>query len=592
MMSIKLRFYSNKQITMLLLLFVLFVDGVSGAETDISVMEGDSVTLHTNLTQILNDQTILWSFGPERSVISEITRRNDHTSVSFTDDEGFRDRLQVEQITGSLTIRNTRIRHDGQYQLIISRRGTEPTYKTFHVTVQRVISGTGGVKSQSVMEGESVTLNPDESLIHRDDLMLWRFVDEDILLATVDAETKEISLYDAEERFRDRLELDQTGSLTIRNTRTTDSGLYQLLIRGRESSQLFILTVKRTDLSPGAVAAIVITVLILAVATTGVGVIYYCRKISEIQKQPWSTKMSQEHVSLGKIRFCESVTEGDPVTLKPNNKINKGDVIQWMFGEGKQRTVIAEIRGKTGKVFIYEHTADGRFRDRLELDQTGSLTIRNSRTTDSGLYQLQIRDRSGASVQIFFVTVNGSAITGEDITRSNDKMMFEGDNLLRSTRTEHSGPSMLYDIESRSVNENVEEKPVEEGGSVTLKPDSEKQRYDLMLWTFGDQNSLIAYIRAGTGETYDDGAGERFRDRLELDEMAGSLTITNILLQHTGLYKLQIISSSGGTLTKKFRVSIQNSSVKPDNESETVEMSLLGEKVPDAVNEQERRRSL
>jgi len=37
------------------------------AETE-TVMEGDSVTLHTNLSEILNDDTILWLFGPKESL--------------------------------------------------------------------------------------------------------------------------------------------------------------------------------------------------------------------------------------------------------------------------------------------------------------------------------------------------------------------------------------------------------------------------------------------------------------------------------------------------------------------------------------------
>ncbi|KAL0161068.1 hypothetical protein M9458_044793, partial [Cirrhinus mrigala] len=49
---------------------------------------------------------------------------------------------------------------------------------------------------------------------------------------------------------------------------------------------------------------------------------------------------------------------------------------------------------------------DGRFRNRLKLDQTGSLTITNSRTTDSGLYQLSIVSRETRYVN-FKVAVYG-----------------------------------------------------------------------------------------------------------------------------------------------------------------------------------------
>ncbi len=44
------------------------------------MIEGDSVTLYTNLTEIQNDDTILWLFGPKVSVISQITRKRDLTS--------------------------------------------------------------------------------------------------------------------------------------------------------------------------------------------------------------------------------------------------------------------------------------------------------------------------------------------------------------------------------------------------------------------------------------------------------------------------------------------------------------------------------
>ncbi|XP_048015129.1 hepatocyte cell adhesion molecule-like [Megalobrama amblycephala] len=81
------------------------------------------------------------------------------------------------------------------------------------------------VKSESVTEGESVSLNSSFTQIHRDEEIEWKF--GDVLIASV-MNNKSV-FYDesAEGRFRDRLKLDhQTGSLTIINSRTTDSGLY------------------------------------------------------------------------------------------------------------------------------------------------------------------------------------------------------------------------------------------------------------------------------------------------------------------------------------------------------------------------------
>jgi len=106
-----------------------------------------------------------------------------------------------------------------------------------------VVNKMNEVKSISVKEGESVTLNIYTD-IRPDDLILWRFGDQGILLAKIDVKTDETSLNDDDERFRDRLKIDhQTGSLIITNTRTEHSGLYELQIRGSESSQRFLLSV-------------------------------------------------------------------------------------------------------------------------------------------------------------------------------------------------------------------------------------------------------------------------------------------------------------------------------------------------------------
>lgn len=85
----------------------------------------------------------------------------------------------------------------------------------------------------------------------------------------------------------------------------------------------------------------------------------------------------------------ESVIEGEPVILNTDrNELQRDDVIEWRFGG----SVIAKISRAANK--ICQKTYDGtneRLKNRLELDgKTGSLTIRNTRTADSGEYQLQI----------------------------------------------------------------------------------------------------------------------------------------------------------------------------------------------------------
>ncbi len=82
-------------------------------------------------------------------------------------------------------------------------------------------------------EGDRVTLQIGVTQISGEELIVWRFGDEGKLIAKADKEAKSSSLYDTDERFRDRLELDQTGSLTITNTRSTDSGFYTVKISSR-----------------------------------------------------------------------------------------------------------------------------------------------------------------------------------------------------------------------------------------------------------------------------------------------------------------------------------------------------------------------
>ncbi|XDV24056.1 hypothetical protein PO909_028341, partial [Leuciscus waleckii] len=97
-------------------------------------MEGDSVSLNTDVTEIHEDDEILWKYGAENSLIAQISRADGISSI-FDDvpDGRFRDRLKLEDQTGSLTITNTTTEHAGDYKLEIS--GAKRSSKTFNVSV-------------------------------------------------------------------------------------------------------------------------------------------------------------------------------------------------------------------------------------------------------------------------------------------------------------------------------------------------------------------------------------------------------------------------------------------------------------------------
>ncbi|XP_077081360.1 uncharacterized protein LOC143734881 isoform X2 [Siphateles boraxobius] len=123
--------YRNMKI--FVLFFVpLLVDDVK----TLSVMEGDSVTLQTDVTEIQKADLILWTFGPERTRIAQINRQVNKLSL-YDDvlDGRFRDRLSLDNQTGSLTITNTTTEHSGVYELHIPFGGKEVPPRKYNIIV-------------------------------------------------------------------------------------------------------------------------------------------------------------------------------------------------------------------------------------------------------------------------------------------------------------------------------------------------------------------------------------------------------------------------------------------------------------------------
>ncbi|XP_026108370.1 uncharacterized protein LOC113080409 [Carassius auratus] len=261
---------------------ILLVTGASAVKIDVSVMEGDSVTLHTDVTKT-QDNKVQWYYNGVR--IAQITGDPNETCTDVQcnneDNWRFRDRLHLDHQTGSLTITNITNTDSGFYNLqIIIFPGSSSSKKIFNVTVHGVSAADQEeMKRKSVKEGESVTLDPGV-MKKTDDLMKWYF--NDIPLNEISGNQSSICSDDeCKERFRDRLKVNQTGSLIITNTRITDSGEYKLQIisSGFSITRRFSVNVSAvpdSGLSPAVVAGISAALVLLTV--TGAAVVYYLRR--------------------------------------------------------------------------------------------------------------------------------------------------------------------------------------------------------------------------------------------------------------------------------------------------------------------------
>ncbi|XP_057197343.1 uncharacterized protein LOC130558759 [Triplophysa rosa] len=156
------------------------------------------------------------------------------------------------------------------------------------------------------------------------------------------------------------------------------------------------------------------------------------------------------------------------------------------------------VKKKTKQCYDEDDRADGRFRDRLQVDiQTVSLIITDIRITHSGLYVITVSSQR-RPLKIFNITVCVFATESVSVT--------EGDSVSLSV-------------------------------SLTLE-----QRGNKIMWRFGPTEVIIAEmnVKNNTKQCYDDRADGRFRDRLKLDVQSVSLIITDIRITHSGLYNITI----------------------------------------------------
>nr|XP_055073049.1 uncharacterized protein LOC129453012 [Misgurnus anguillicaudatus] len=198
--------------------------------------------------------------------------------------------------------------------------------------------------------GFSVTLDTCVTEIQKDDEILWMF--GDMTIAEYTGGTDESTLYDTDERFKDRLEMNhQTGDLTIRAFRSEYTGEYKVQIKNSSGNKekKFI-------------------------------VAYYVRP------------------TMGSVILSTKV------------KIEEGDEVTWTSKD--KITLVTGMNGEDSKT---SYTDDERFRDRLKMNaQTGDLTIRDIRQTDEGVYTLKLIKADGKiTYRIFNVEVTETIRKGK-----------------------------------------------------------------------------------------------------------------------------------------------------------------------------------
>ncbi|XP_056615342.1 uncharacterized protein LOC130430311 isoform X2 [Triplophysa dalaica] len=130
--------------TLLVLCFCSCLIGLFGDEVkSVSVMEGESVTLHTDVTHRQTHVEIEWRFGVNGPVIARIKRSVNINPTYNETIEIFRERLKMNNQTGDLTITNITSQHSGLYRINIPGEQKD-TIKRFNLTVNADVHTEGG----------------------------------------------------------------------------------------------------------------------------------------------------------------------------------------------------------------------------------------------------------------------------------------------------------------------------------------------------------------------------------------------------------------------------------------------------------------
>ncbi|XP_059399787.1 SLAM family member 5 isoform X1 [Carassius carassius] len=404
--------------TPVLLLCFLLAIGVFGADVK-SVMEGDSVTLHTDLTDLRGYDLILWIFGPDSTRIAQINNVVNKISI-YNDalDGKFRDRLQLDNRTGSLTITNSRAEDSGLYKLqIIGGKDIPP--KKFSIIVSAPLSVP--VISTNSSQCSSSFCSLVCSVVNVSHVTLSWYKGNS-LLSSISVSDLSISLsLPLEVEYQDKNSYSCVLNNPISN-QTQHLDITQLCHTcSVDGSSL----TTGDGLSLGHMVLIcVVIVAVLVLAVVGMFSIYWKYRKKDQLDSPDDDLAEMDELKTVSARLGESVTLNTGVTA-----IQSFDVLQWRFGELNTAStnpfiVIAKLN-EPNNIDCTGH--DEKFRDsyrrRVQLDKkTGYLTINEIRSTDFGIYKLNI-SRKGRNVISKSFIVRDSSENEENVQEETKTLM-------------------------------------------------------------------------------------------------------------------------------------------------------------------------
>ncbi|KAG1946312.1 hypothetical protein F2P79_013778 [Pimephales promelas] len=303
--------------------FLWFIrKGVFG--DDKAVLEGDSVTLHTGLTNIKKYERVLWTFGTDRTRIAQINNAANKVSLYDVLDGRFKDRLKLDHQTGSLTITHTTTEHTGLYQLQ-TVGGNDIPPKQFSV----IVSGPLPVPviSRDCSSPSSLCLLVC-SVVNVSHVTLSWYAGMSVL-SSISASDLSISLsLPLEVEYQDK----NTYSCVLNNpisNQTTHLDINTLCRHTCAVDASSFLPFSHVMIFVG----ILVALLVLAVA--GMFSIYLKNRKTDQKCQtplPDYTELSNGEVV--DVIKTVSVTFGESVTLNTGlTEIQRFDVLQWRFGE-------------------------------------------------------------------------------------------------------------------------------------------------------------------------------------------------------------------------------------------------------------------